>query len=211
MKTGPTLQQFLSLMPDRWRAVATASDMPLHGPFCHAAEELYATSTAFGHPNCVVCTILPDGRVRDVVVTLPAASLAARVWFPCCAVRVLKPAAFMSREEREQLAEDRRSGIPLHRLDTSLLGAVYFATYVAGPWHLLDISPAMWAHGASMPLTMFVLRDVARRMRRLHAADKVDGYTAGRGCFPKAWEPTGGGPHHAGRAARAAAAATVPS
>ena len=62
--------------------------------------------------------------------TLPAASLAAHVWFPCCAVRVLKPAAFMSREEREQLAEDRRSGIPLHRLDNTKFGVEYFATCV---------------------------------------------------------------------------------
>ena len=43
------------------------------------------------------------------------------------------------------------------------------------------------------PLTRFVVRDVARHMRRLRAADKVDGYTGGRGCFPKEWEPTGGG------------------
>ena len=32
-----------------------------------------------------------------------------------------------------------------------------------------------------------------RRMRRLCAADKADGYTAGQGCFSKAWDPTGGG------------------
>ena len=78
-------------------------------------------------------------------------------------------------------------------VDNSLFGAAYFATYVTGPWHMLDVSPAMRAHGASMPLTMFVVRDVACRMRRLRTADKDDGYTAGRGCFPKAWEPTGGG------------------
>ena len=120
----------------------------------------------------------------------------------------------MSREEHEHLAEGRRSGIPLHRLDNPVFCAAYFATYVAGPWHMLDISPAMWAHGASMPLTMFIVWDVACRMRRLCTADKVDGYTAGRGCFPKAWEPMGGGGglcaiEHAtvgGHAARPAAA-----
>ena len=77
----------------------------------------------------------------------------------------------MSREEREQLAEDRRSGIPLHRLDNSLFGAAYFATYVAGPWPMLDVSPAMWAHGTSIPLTMFAVQVFACRMRRLRTAD----------------------------------------
>ena len=187
------LLQLLALLPDRWRSVATAAVIPLHGPFCDASQELYATSTAFGSPSCVVRPILPDGRVGDDAVAHSAFSLAARVWVPCCAVRVLKPVAFMSREVREELAEDRRRGVPLHLLDTSLFGAAYFATYIAGPWHLLDVSPTMWAHAPSMPLAMFVVRDVARRMRRLRAVVKVDGYTAGRGCFPKAWELTGGG------------------
>ena len=44
-----------------------------------------------------------------------------------------------------------------------------------------------------MPLTMFVVRDVAHRMRHPCAVDKVEGFMAGRGCFPKAWELTGGG------------------
>ena len=34
-----------------------------------------------------------------------------------------------------------------------------------------------------MPLAMFVVRDVARRIRLLRAVDKVKGYTAGRGCW----------------------------
>lgn len=187
------LQQLLTLLPDKWQSVATAATIPLQGPFCDAAQELYATSTAFGSPDCVVRPILPDGRVGNDAIALTATSLTARTWVPCCAIRVLKPAAFMSREEREQLAEDRRRGVPFHLLDNSLFGAAYFATFVAGPWHLLDVSPAMWAHGPSMPLSLFVVRDVARRMRRLRAADKVDGYMAGRGCFPKAWEVAGGG------------------
>ena len=81
---------------------------------------------------------MPDGCAGDAV-TLPASSLAARVWVPCRAVRLLKPDTFMTREEREQLADDRRNGMPLHRLDNSLFGAVYFATYVAGPWQVLDV------------------------------------------------------------------------
>ena len=180
------LQQLLTLLPDRWRVVAW--DIPLHGPFCDATQELYATSTAFWSSNCVVRPTLPDGHT---VVTLPASSLTAREWVPCCAVHVLKPAPFMTREDREQLAEDRRSGIPHHRLDNSLFSAAYFAAYVAGPWHMLDVSPALLAHGTSMPLTMLVMRDDARRMLRVRAV--VIGKTAGWGCFLKNREFTGGG------------------
>ena len=137
--------------------MATAAAIPLHGPFCDAAQELYATSTAFGSSSCVVRPILPDDNIGD---------------FFCC-----RPLC--------------RRGVPPHLLDTYIFGAAYFATYIACPWPLLDVSPTMWAHAPSMPLAMFIVRDVVRRMCHLRAADKVDGYTAGWGCFPKAWEPTG--------------------
>ena len=58
---------------------------------------------------------------------------------------------------------------------------------------MLDVSPAMWAHGTSMPLTMFIVQDIARRMCRLRAVVKVNGYTLGPGCFQKASELTSGG------------------
>ena len=59
---------------------------------------------------------------------------------------------------------------------------------------MLDVSPgSMWEHGTSIELTMFIVRDIACHMRHLRVADKVNDYMAGRGCFPKAWEPTGGG------------------
>ena len=135
------------------------SGHPAPWAILRTAQELYATSTNFKSSNCVVCPILPDGHVGDAVVTLLSSSLAARMWVPCCAVRMLKPDASMFHEEREQLAEDRRSGIPLHRLDNFLIGAAYFATYVASPWHWLDVSPSVGAHGISMPLTRFAVRN----------------------------------------------------
>ena len=82
--------------PERWWSVATATDIPLHGPLCDAAQELYATSATFRSTPCVVRPVLHDGHVGHSLFTIPAISLAARVWFPGCAVRVLKPAAFMS-------------------------------------------------------------------------------------------------------------------
>ena len=117
--------------------MARAPDIPLHGPFYDAPQVLVDTSTAFGTPNCVVRPILPHGRIRkELSPSLPPPLLP--VWFTCYAVRLLKPTAFMSREEREQLAEDHRSGIPLHGLDNSLYGDAYFAgvrrpTYIARP------------------------------------------------------------------------------
>ena len=99
---------------------------------------------------------------------------------------MLTPVVFISREMPEELAEHRRRGDPLHLLDTSLFGVTYFATYIAGPRHLLDVSPTTRAHAPSMPLAMFIVQDVARRMSRLRTADEVDGYTAGWGSFPKA-------------------------
>ena len=47
--------------------------------------------------------------------------------------------------------EDRPRGVPLYLIDTSLFGATYFATYIAGLWHFfcrplaLGVSPTMWA------------------------------------------------------------------
>ena len=186
------LLQLLALLPQRWQTVVTTQQLPRQGPFCDAAQELFSTSLDFGSPACSVRAILSDGRVDEARPALTVADLNSRMWFPCCAVRVIKPVAFMTHEEREELAEDRRRGIPLHQLDSDGVFASYFVMYVVGPWHKLDVSPAMWAYGKSMPLTMFVVRDVARRMRRIRAAVKVDGYTAGRGLFPKAWERTGG-------------------
>ena len=98
----------------------------------------------------------------------------------------------MSHSELEQLAKDRRSDATLHRLDGTLL-ATYFASNIIGMWHQLGVCPAMQAHGPPMPLTRLVMQDIARGMRHLCAADKVDGFTAGRICFPEAWEPSGGG------------------
>ena len=97
-----------------------AVDIPLRGPFCDTAEVVNATSTAFGSADCMVYPILPDDRVGESVVTVPAISLTACVRFPCCAVRVIKPATFISGEEREELTEDRRHGVPLHLLGISL-------------------------------------------------------------------------------------------
>ena len=50
----------------------------------------------------------------------------------------------------------------------------------------LCLAGQLGAHGTSMPLAMFVVRDVARRKRPCpRGGQKVEGHTAGQGLLPE--------------------------
>ena len=79
------LQQLLALLPDWWRSVATAADIPLHGPFCNVAQE--QRPLPLDHPAVWCATFCLMAESGMIAVAHSAISAAAHVWVPLCRSR----------------------------------------------------------------------------------------------------------------------------
>ena len=184
------LAAVVELLPPPWRAAVTRVVEPAHGGFySNTAGSLAATSLAFGSPGCVLYAVLPDGRLaREALQPPPPPSvLLAMAWQPAHVVALARPVALMTLEERLEVKEALRRGIPRQCI------IVAFELYFVGPWASLPLCPETWAVGEGMTLTSYIVRLATLRCRRIRAAAEVPGYQPGKGIFPKAWEAVGGG------------------
>lgn len=166
--------QAMTCLPAAWRTHVGVAQEPAAAAYCSPDQQMVASHQDMQQTGAQLHTVLPDGRLQRIEPADWLPQLDASQWQPCLVLSVPKAEKRVTRREKEERREDPDKPPPTE-------------TFLAGPWADQEADPSAWNGATGEPLSQFVVRDAALRMKHLQLLDKFKGYNPAAGMRPTLW------------------------
>ena len=164
----------MTCLPAAWRTHVEVAQEPAAAAYCSPDQKWVASHQDLQQTEAQLHTVLPDGRLQTIEPADRPLHLDASEWQPCLLLSVPKAEKRVTGREKEERREDPDMPPPTE-------------TFLAGPWRDQEADPSAWNGATGEPLSQFVVRDAALRMKHLQLLDRFKGYNPAAGMRPNLW------------------------